>query len=108
MDHPIATSIEVNEDVVLNVPHPLENLSISPTLTLGQAKGSQPPNGCSVPKSIEKTAENNTNENDTDEAYAERRQRCMLDLETHTGKALKLTYHKEYKTWSNSKNRSKK
>jgi len=71
------------------------------------AGSSQEPNKCSVPKGNTKSIENNNDENQPSLTFEEQAQKCKHDLETMTGKALNMLYPKEYKTWSNSKNRSK-
>lgn len=85
-----------------------ENSSTPTSGNPSPAWDSQAPNNCSLPKSIENNSENTLHEKDAEEPYAARRQKCMHDLETQTGKALNMLYPTEYKTWSNSKNRSKK
>ena len=70
--------------------------------------GSQVPNNCSLPKSVENNTEKPVSEKHTDATYSQRKEKCKKDLEILTGQALNLSYPSEYKTWSNSKNRSKK
>ena len=85
----------------------IEKFQIPEAVNPSQQGDSPIANNCSVPKSNENNTENSAHENESDEAYAERRQKCIHDIETMAGKVLQLTYPKEYKTWSNSKNRSK-
>ncbi|MGO8754208.1 MAG: hypothetical protein ACLQHK_03130 [Gallionellaceae bacterium] len=108
MEKSISTSAEVSANSVLTSSDAEENLPTSPAGNAGQIMDSQSPNNCSVPESEATNIENNGNEKDYESTYDARRAKCMNDLETLPGNALKLSYPKEYKTWSNSKNRSKK
>lgn len=108
MEHITAALTEGNSKQILIASHSEEKLPTPSTLVPCSQAVSQVPNNCSVPKSTENKTENLPGEKSTDGTYAERRQKCMTDIETLTGKALNLTYPKEYKTWSNSKNRSQK
>jgi hypothetical protein len=84
-----------------------ENLTAPAAGNPSPAWGSQAPNNCSLPKSVENNTENLGHEKHTDATYAERREKCMHDLETLTGQALKLAYPAEYTAWRNGKHRSK-
>ncbi len=108
MDKSIQVSVGINGQAVLTSSKTEENLSVSPSAIQSQTGSSHTLNNCSVPKSKENTTENIGNEKDIDKSNDERRQKCMKDLETLAGSALKQAYPREYKTWSNSKNRSKK
>ena len=85
-----------------------ENLTAPAAGNPSPAWGSQAPNNCSLPKSVEINTENLGHEKHADATYPERRAKCKNDLETLTGKALNILYPAEYKAWSNCKNRSKK
>lgn len=97
-----------NSDSILTSNKKVENLKAPAAGNPSPHSGSQAPNNCSLPKSVENNTENLGHEKHTDATYAERREKCMHDLETQTGQALNILYPIEYKTWSNSKNRSKK
>jgi hypothetical protein len=83
-----------------------ENLTAPAAGNPSPAWGSQAPNNCSLPKSVENNTENLGHEKHTDATYAERREKCMHDLETLTGQALKLAYPAEHTAWRNGKHRS--
>ena len=98
----------VTSKPVLTDSNAVENISPSKPANPGPAWGSPTPNNGSLPKSVENNTENAQHEKSTELPYDKRVEKCFHDLKTQTSTALKMLYPAEYKTWSNSKNRSKK